>query len=263
MGGYLREVWKCRFFWLSLVRLDLRARYRGSVMGMGWSLLHPLAMTAILTVVFCKLFDQSLDFFAPFVMSGLAFWGLVTTTVSSGSLCFFIGEPYIRQHPAPMAIYPLRTVLASAFHFSLAMGMVLALAWVARGFSNPVALISLIPTVALLLVFGWSLATIFGLWNVSFRDTQHLSEIGLQAMFYLTPILYPLELFAERGRGRLLMFLQFNPLVPLLNLIRKPILYGQFPSANDYGVALLMVSAVFAFAAWRLKQMERKLIFLM
>ena len=58
------------------------------------------------------------------------------------------------------------------------------------GFLGPLALLSLIPTFAMLLIFGWSLAILFGLANVRFRDLKHISEVGFQGLFYLTPIMY-------------------------------------------------------------------------
>src|SRR5260370_38889359 len=69
MGKYLRAIWQCRYFWLSLVRMDLRTRYRRSVLGLGWSLLHPLAMTAILFLVFAGLFGADIHDYVPFVLS--------------------------------------------------------------------------------------------------------------------------------------------------------------------------------------------------
>ena len=59
MQAYLAAIWNCRFFWLSLVKIDLRSRYRGSVLGICWSLLHPIAMTAILCVVFQVAFNRA------------------------------------------------------------------------------------------------------------------------------------------------------------------------------------------------------------
>src|SRR5690349_7634601 len=73
MQNYLRAVWRCRYFWLSLVKMDLRARYRGSALGLGWSLLHPIAMTTIICTVFCVLFKQDLRTYAPLVFSGMTF----------------------------------------------------------------------------------------------------------------------------------------------------------------------------------------------
>src|SRR5580693_6031661 len=117
MGNYVQAVWRCRYFWLSLVKMDLRTRYRGSVLGLGWSLLHPIAMTIILCTVFGQLFGAEVRTFAPFLMAGLTFWAYISAVTGQGCHCFFAGEAYIRQYPAPMAIYPLRTALASSFHY--------------------------------------------------------------------------------------------------------------------------------------------------
>src|SRR5205823_3275105 len=121
MVAYLGAVWRCRYFWLSLVKMDLRTRYRGSALGIGWSLLQPIAMTIILCVVFGSLFNQDIREFAPFLMAGLTFWSFVGAVTVGGCQCFFQGESYIRQHPAPMAIYPLRNMLGASFHFSMAL----------------------------------------------------------------------------------------------------------------------------------------------
>src|SRR5687767_1965003 len=108
MIRYMREVWGCRYFWLSLVRIDLRTRYRRSVIGIGWSLLNPIAMTTILCVAFAKLFNKNIFEYAPNVFAGLVCWNYIVACTKQGCQSIFQGESYIRQHPAPIAIYPLR-----------------------------------------------------------------------------------------------------------------------------------------------------------
>ena len=98
MVAYCNAVWRCRYFWLSLVQMDLRNRYRGSVLGMGWSLVFPLCMTAIFTTVFCRLFHQQPAYYAPYVLTGLACWAFFLQTALNGCLCFYTAEQYIRQH---------------------------------------------------------------------------------------------------------------------------------------------------------------------
>src|SRR5713101_906048 len=105
MVAYFGAVWGCRYFWLSLVKMDLRARYKGSALGLGWSLLQPIAMTAIICTVFSTIFKLDWQNYAPFLMSGLTFWNFIVTVSIQGTHCFFQGECYIRQYPAPMAIY--------------------------------------------------------------------------------------------------------------------------------------------------------------
>src|SRR4051794_24711565 len=111
MIRYVKDIWRCRYFWLSLVKMDLRTRYRRSILGIGWSLLHPIAMTIILCLVFSTSFGVPIKDFAPDLMAGLATWSYILTVALNGGQSFFQGESYIRQHPAPVAVYPLRTVL--------------------------------------------------------------------------------------------------------------------------------------------------------
>jgi ABC-type polysaccharide/polyol phosphate export permease len=258
MLANLGAIWKCRYFWLSLVKIDLRSRYRGSVLGMGWSLLHPIAMTVILCVVFTSIFHVEIGFYGPYLMAGLACWQFLVNVTIQGCQCFFQGEHYIRQYPAPMAIYPLRTVLACGFHFGLALLLVVALTCCVRAVPGFWALLSLVPTALLLLVLGWSLAVIFGLTNVRFRDTHHLCEVGFQVLFYGTPVMYPPEVLAGRRLGQLM---QYNPLMPFLTLLRDPLLEGRPAPAQTFGVACLLVLMMALTAVAALRRGEKKLIF--
>src|SRR5262249_698605 len=155
MGRYLQRVWDCRYFWLSLVKMDIRTRYRGSVLGIGWSLLQPICMTIILCAVFGTLFHQNLMEFGPYVLCGLACWSFLPNSALQGCFCFKLAEGYIRQFPAPLAIYPLRLILGLAFHTLLALVVVVGLSAALRGLANPLALISLIPNIFLLMLMGW------------------------------------------------------------------------------------------------------------
>jgi ABC-type polysaccharide/polyol phosphate export permease len=259
MQAYFRAIWHCRYFWLSLVKMDLRSRYRGSILGIGWSLIHPAAMTAILCGVFHTLFRQPLESYAPSVFAGLTFWNFWQGSSAGGCNCFFQGEAYIRQFPAPMAIYPLRTVLGFAFHFLVGMVLVLALTTFLKGTPPGWALLSLIPAMLVLLLLGWSAALLFGLATVRFRDTRHLTEVGMQGLFYLTPIMYTPEML--KGRDHLLALLQLNPLLPFLQLLRDPIVNGHPASLATYATAGLILALLGGAACLAMVHEERRLIF--
>ncbi len=258
LSTYAQDIWRCRYFWLSLVRMDLRTRYKGSALGLGWSLLQPLAMTAILTLAFQRLLHVPIYFFAPYLLCGLAFWGFVLNAALQGCVCFHQAESYIRQHPAPLAIYPLRTVLGYGFHFLLALGVVILLAAVLRGISNPLALLTLIPSAALMMLLGWALAVLGGLINVHFPDTRHLAEVVFQGLFYLTPIIYPPE--ATKGDGYLTLVFAYNPLTSFLRLLRDPIIYGEVPSLVTYLSASATTAAALVAAAYALRRLEHRFI---
>ncbi len=259
MVAYFRDIWRCRYFWLSLVQIDLRTRYRRSIIGIGWSLLRPVAMTAIFCAVFLKLFpDENIRTFAPYVLAGMVCWEYIQTAVTSGCQSFFAGEAYIRQQPAPVAIYPLRTALSESIHFVMALCVVFALVWCLNGFGNLAALLSLVPTVLLLFLFVWSLALLAGFANVYFQDTQHLCDIGFRILFYATPIFYQPE---RLGGGWATTIVRCNPLVPFLQLLRRPILDGQFPDPMTFLSATLIVLVVGGAAVLVCGRLQRQLIF--
>jgi ABC-type polysaccharide/polyol phosphate export permease len=258
MKNYLSAVWRCRYFWWSLVKMDLRTRYRRSILGMGWSLLHPIAMTAVLCLVFHKVFHADIREYGPFLLAGLATWNYIVTVSIQGCQCFFQGESYIRQHPAPLAVYPLRTALGGTVHFLIALVVVLVLTWGLKGFGNLSCLVCLLPALLLLFTFCWSLAVLAGSANVLFQDTQHLTEIGFQILFYATPVMYPAAQLRNTG---LQWLLYYNPLVPFLELIRKPVLEAQFPSAATFGIAATCALVALTGASLTLARLQRRLIF--
>ena len=262
MTGYFSDVWRLRHFWLALVRIDLRKRYRRSVLGMGWSLLQPIAMMIVLCAVFGQIFDVSVREYAPLLLSGLTFWAFIMAVVLQGCQCFFMGESYIRQHPAPLAIYPLRTTLAAGFHFLVGFAITLVFVWALNGFGNLPALLSLVPTFLLLFLVGWSLSVCMGLANVLFQDSQHLIEVFMQVMFYLTPIMYKPEMLTTRlQRHHLAWLMDLNPFAVFLEMIRKPLLEGQLASTSVmYHGALFATLAVLT-AGLALKRFEKQMIF--
>ena len=257
VSTYVREVWRHRYFWLSLVWMDLQARYRRSVLGIGWSLLLPIATTGVLCLAFYKLLNVPIREYVPFLMAGLAWWGYVTTAIGRGCGCFVEAEGYIRQHPVPMAVYPLRTALGAMIHFIIATVVVIGLTWWLKGAANLSALPFVLPGLAIQLVFGWAAAVVAGYINTIFRDVQHLTDIVFQILFYLTPIMYPPDVMA---RADIIWLLKYNPLAHLLKVVRDPLIDGHIPSWRAYSVATASTLLVAIVAVLLLGRLQRKVV---
>jgi len=256
---YLSEIWKRRYFWLALVKLDLDARYRRSFLGIAWALLQPLAYTAVMCLVFSQIFEMDLREYAPYVFTGVAIWGFISNSVLEGCHSILAGEKYIRSYPAPLAMYSLRTAISVALHFLILLAFTILLSWLIRGFENLAALSILVPVLMVLFLFSWALTTIFGIINVHFPDTHHLAGILLQLIYYLTPVFYPKEMFAKRGA--LVTILAYNPLGYLVELVREPVLYGRIPPLADFLVAINTAVVLAGLAIFLLVTNERKIIF--
>ncbi len=120
-------IWKFRYFWLSLVKMDLLTRYRKSVLGVFWSLLQPIGMTAIFCLVFSRLLQADWDTYSKFLMSGMVAFGFLRDCTTGGCHSLTRHESYIRQAPLPFAVYSLRVMLTNAVHFLISLLVVVLL----------------------------------------------------------------------------------------------------------------------------------------
>ncbi len=266
MFRHLSAIWTARHFLLALVKLDLRLRYRRSVLGVGWSLLHPISMTVVFTVVFSQLFgDGDPVGYAAFALAGLAVWGFLRDAATVGSKAFLINEAYIRQSPLPYTVYTLRTVLSQAIHSSLALIVVVALIVIWRGEAGVfVGLALAVPGFLLAIVAAWAMATIGAFVSAFFHDTAQILEVSCQIGFFLTPIMYRRSMLDDRGLG---WMVDINPANLYMSVIRDPLLAG-IPSADGlaqlgqaYLAALVLTLALAGLAAGIVGWLHKKVIF--
>lgn len=260
MIRHMTSIWRFRHFWLSLVRLDLRNRYRRSVLGIGWSLLNPLAMTAVWCVAFGQILGQG-DWrsLAPMLLVGMAVWEFLRNCVLLGCESFIRAEAYIRQCPLPFGIYPLRVTMGLFIHFMIALGVVVgAIAILNNNLDSIRVLPSLVPAILLITLFGWCLATLASFANVFFHDTKHLVEVLSQLLFFLTPIMYTRDMLDKQGLG---WIADLNPAAYFIDLFRNSLLGGGTPSIERYFQCGGLTLAAFALAAGTMAWLQKRVVF--
>jgi len=217
-----------------LVKKDFKIRYRNSLLGFIWSLLNPLSMMAILTLVFSFLLKSGIHNFPVFVLSALLPWRFfsVGTMQAAGSIA---GNPsLVKKVYLPRFILVLTNNLASFISFLMEFAVLLPL-MIALGMI-PTPLIFILPVVMiteLLMVHGISLA--LAALNVFYRDFYQIWEITLQLGFYLSPIFYDSRIIPERY----LTYYSLNPMARTIESTRKILLYNTLPTAFDLAVPLL------------------------
>jgi lipopolysaccharide transport system permease protein len=258
MRQYFAGIWAARHFWAHLALADLRARWRRSFLGVLWSMIQPLATTALLAVVLSRLFHVEIRSYAPYLFSGAIIWEFLIAVSTGGSLTFVQADAYIKHYPHPLAIYSLRTVLA---HLAvLALASLPMLAWAA--FANPatfgirwIAVLSLFP---LLLLIAWPLVTLLGYAGSRFRDLPNLMLLAMQAVWFVSPVYFEAEMFRRAGLSALV---DSNPIFHLLQIVRAPLLQGKWPSLMDYAFCFT-AALIFGGAALLVgSQAERRTVF--
>jgi ABC-type polysaccharide/polyol phosphate export permease len=216
-------------------------------------------MTVVLCVVFQKLFKANMADYAPFVLVGVTVWQFLTESILAGCRCFTSSNAYIRQQPIPLVLFPLRTVLGTGFHALIAFAVGLTVTWYFKGFGNLPVLYSLLPSMVILFLVGLFLAILCGTFQVHFPDTNHLLEIVLQFLFYLTPIIYQPD--SLRDRGKLSWLIHLNPCCYILDLVRYPVVDGRCPPLQSVVVGLACVGGLGLLAYMCLRRFERTLVF--
>lgn len=255
-GSELGRVWHHRdLLWL-LAATDLRLRYKGSALGFLWGLLHPLVLMAILAAVFTHLLASPIDRFALFLLAGVMPWTFVAQGIARATTAVLAHAPLLRKAALPPALFPLASALASLANFCLAVPVLLGVGCVLG--ARPCLAWAYLPVgIALLGAFVAGCACLVASANVFFRDVQHLTELLLALLFYLTPVIYPLD----RLPAGVAAVLQWNPVAPLLEGIRAPLYASAWPAAGSVAAAAAAAAAACLVGGYVLRRTQDRFLY--
>lgn len=259
MKAFLKKVYDARFFWIHLARIELKNKFRRSKLGLIWTFLSPLCLTGIMSVVFSVAFHQDIVTYAPYILSGILVWELVSSSFVAGSSVIISNDAYIRQFNHPITIYSLKSAVVYTLSFMLASISLMVWIFVVSPRNLVVGLLSLPLTVVLLFFFAWGATTISAYTATKYRDYPQMMPLILQAVWYVSPVFLQESMFT--GNRYLSVWFNINPVTHVLNLVRKPFLYGLFPGWVDY-LFTLGVILVVGLIAYRInKRNEKNIIF--
>ena len=206
-----------------LVVRDIRLRYSGSVLGLGWSQVAALAQVAVLMFVFGKVVRLGIPDYPAYVLSGTIPWLWFVGATSGAADSVVAGRDLVRRPGFPAAVLPLVAVGTALINFLLTVPiMLLAIGVVTGRLPATVALLPVVVAAQLLVMLGpaYLVATV----NVFLRDTGHLVAILLGLLFYATPVFYA---HVPRHYS---FIVTLNPIAHLLTAYRQVLLYGQMPN---------------------------------
>lgn len=219
----LGDVRQARELLRNLVGKELKVRYKQSALGFVWSLVTPLLMTAIFTVVFATFLRIPVEDFASFFLAGYLVWQFYANSVNASVGAIVSNGSLIRKVYFPREVIPLSLVLAQAFHLCLALLATAPFFLLQRGNFLPY-LPAILIGIVLLVAFTSGMSMVFAALNVSFRDLQELTQVIFLAWFYGTPIIYPRYLIGE-GHPVVIAMIQANPMTWFVQLFQTA-LYG-------------------------------------
>lgn len=229
-----------------LIGRDIKLRYRGSVLGILWTMLNPLAELLVLLFVFGVVLRVDIKNFSSYLFIGLIVYGWFQNSLNFATTAIAGNRELVRRPGVPTAILPIVTVASNMVHFVLSLPILFGLLIASRvEFTAAVAMLPslIVLEFVLILAFAYPVAIV----HVWFRDTQHLLRIALQLLFYLTPIFYE----ARTVPPSLKWIYQINPMSHLVDAYRAVLMRGEAPHAAGLGyVAALAALFLILGLAW-------------
>lgn len=231
LGEALHELWEYRNLLRNLVVRDLKVRYKHSVLGILWSLLNPLMMMIVFTIVFTWFWsNNSVNKFPAFLLTGLLPWNLFRDALMAGSNSIVGKGHLLKKVYFPREVLPISSVLSNTVNFVLALLMLFIVLWFHDiPVTQHVLWLPVILVIQIILMIGFSF--FFSTLNVFYRDIGMILEVGLMAGFFLTPIFYPMD-FIPKVKTVFDVTLPihrlwrwFNPMASIIDAYRT-VLYG-------------------------------------
>jgi lipopolysaccharide transport system permease protein len=237
----VRAVWAYRAFIVGSVQREFQSKYRNSLLGAAWTVLNPLAMIVVYTVIFAQVMRSRLPgvdstfAYSIYLCAGVLTWGLFAEIIGRAQNMFLDHANLLKKLSFPRLCLPVTVVANASLNFAIVFALFTMFLVISGNFPGW-AYLGLLPLLAIQIAFAIGLGISLGVLNVFFRDVGQFFGIFLQFWFWLTPIVYPASILPESMRP----MMAFNPMATLTAAYQTILVTGQWPNWQTlWPVALL------------------------
>lgn len=226
----LKAIWAYRGFILGSVKREFQVKYRNSLLGAAWTVINPLAMITVYTVIFSQVMKARLPgvdstyAYGIYLCAGLLPWGFFAEMVSRLTNIFLEHPNLMKKVSFPRMCLPIIVVLGAGVNFAITMGIFLCFLILFGSFPGW-HILSVLPVLFVQIVFSIGLGMILGVMNVFFRDVGQLFNVVLQFWFWFTPIVYPSSILPEN----ITCLLNLNLMAPMIKAYQDIFVLNIFP----------------------------------
>jgi len=230
----IKEIYEYRLMIYSLVKRDLRGKYKGSVLGFMWTFVNPLLQLLVYNMVFSIIMKAGVDKFYLYLFVGLIPWLFFSAAITGGSTSIIAQKDLIKKIRFPREIIPISFVTSQFVNMLLSF-IVVILVSVISGVRPTVGGLLCLPVIMLVeYIMALGIALISSSLTVYFRDLEHILAIVAMAWLYATPICYPETMVPEKY----LSLYRLNPVTPIVNAYRDVLYYGRTPDLTTLLLAI-------------------------
>ena len=220
MAEHLRYIWLLE----ELVKRDLKIKYRRSILGYLWSILNPLLMMIVLTIVFSNLFKFDIPNYPLYLLTGQLLFSFFSDATLQSMNSIVTGASLIKKVYLPKYIFPVSRILSSfvTMIFSL---LALVIVMIVTDSSFYITLFMLPLALLYIFIFSFGAGLILSVLVVYFRDVEYLYNVFLTVFMYMSPIIYPITIVPDWIKNIILL----NPMTSYVDFFRDCVMYGQWP----------------------------------
>ena len=243
---FLNELWQYREMIISLVKRDLKSRYKGSFLGFLWMFLNPLLQMFVYNIVFSTIMRMDIDKFYLFLFVALVPWLFFSTCLSAGTTVIFSQQDMVKKIYFPREVLPIAFTLSQFVNMLLSFIVIFVIVIFSGVTINPAALLYLPLVMIIEFVLALGITFLASVLTVYFRDLEHILSIVSMAWMYLTPVVYPVEYVPEKY----VKLFYLNPMTSITIAYRDILYYGQVPHINTLinaivlGVLVLIIGKI-------------------
>lgn len=252
--GLLRPLWAYRGFIIGSVKREFQSKYRNSLLGAAWTIINPLAMIVVYTVIFSQIMKARLPgvdstyAYSIYLCAGVLTWGLFAEIVGRAQNTFLESANLLKKLSFPRLCLPVTVVANAGLNFAIIFGLFSGFLVLSGNFPGW-PFLGLLPVLAILVTFAIGLGITLGVLNVFFRDVGQFFGIFLQFWFWLTPIVYAVSIIPEQLQS----LMRLNPMARLIEACQVILVNGHWP--NWYSLwpvtVLALVLCVIGFGLFR------------
>ena len=249
-----RELYNYRQMIFSLVKRDLRGRYKGSVFGFLWTFLNPLLQLVVYTFVFSFLLKSEIENYYLFLFVALIPWLFFSTAITGGSGSVLHQAGMVTKIYFPREVLPISHVTSAFINMLYSFIVVFIVIIIARVPVSPVALLYL-PVVMIVEYFlALGITMLVSAITVYFRDLEFILSIFMMAWQYLTPVMYSVDIVPEH----LMRLFMLNPMTPITIAYRDILYYAKAPDLSTLLLAIGMSAAFMLIGFWAFGRLKKR-----
>lgn len=240
----LKELYNYRQMIFSLVRKDLRGRYKGSVLGFLWTFINPLFQLIVYTIAFSFILPSPIEKYYLHLFVALIPWIFFSASIQGGANSIMAAKDLVSKIYFPREVIPIAYVTSCFVNMLLSFIIIFIVVIISGVGLNPAALACLPLIMIIEYIMALGLAMLFSAVTVFFRDMEHILSIITMAWIYLTPVLFPIDMIENTTVQKLFYI---NPMTSVIVAYRDILYYAKVPDfstlmiAAGFGIAILFI----------------------